>query len=171
MLVCTAKRCVAKKSKTTGKRVLVCAKPSVIRFLSAKRRIRSGFSLPVVVPAANAPVRITLSRKTKVVLRFARRSGKRYVSVPGTVKLALQRGKHGRPLRRAGLQEAVADTWSVPPRGHRAHREGRAVADGAAHVHAAQVAAPQRLDIRPSRLLGIVNLPVGRTFEPLPPRA
>jgi hypothetical protein len=75
--------------------VLVCAKQSVIQALATTPRIRSGFSLPVAVPAANAAVRITLSRSTNVVLSFARRSGKAYVAVPGAVKLALRRGEQG----------------------------------------------------------------------------
>jgi len=90
-----AKRCVARKSKVTGRRVLVCAKQSVIRALATKRTIRSGFSLPVVVPAANAAIRLTLTKDTKVVMQFARRSGKRYVAVPGSVKLKLLRGQQG----------------------------------------------------------------------------
>jgi hypothetical protein len=91
----TSKRCVSRKSKTTGRRVLVCTKATVIRSLAVKARIRSGLSLPTTVPAPNAALRITLSRNTNVVLRFARRSGKRYVAVPGAAKLALQRGEQG----------------------------------------------------------------------------
>ena len=91
----TTKRCVARTSKTTGKRVLVCKKASVIESLAIESRIRPGFSLPVVVPAANAAIRITLTRDTKVVMQFARRSGKKYVAVPGSVKLKLLRGQQG----------------------------------------------------------------------------
>jgi len=90
-----ARRCVARRSKVTGRRVLVCAKQSVIQALATKSQIRSGFSLPVAVPAANAAIRITVSRSTSVLLRFARRSGRRYVAVPGAVKLPLQRGQQG----------------------------------------------------------------------------
>ena len=90
-----AKRCVARRSKATGRRVLVCAKQMVIEAFATKPEIRTGFSLPVVVPAASASLRLTLSRNANVVLRFARRSGKRYVAVPGVVKLALERGDQG----------------------------------------------------------------------------
>lgn len=89
-----AKRCVARKSKVTGRRVLVCSK-SAIQTIAIKPRIRSGLSLPAMVPAANAALRITVNRDTRVLLSFARRSGRRYVAVPGTVRLALKRGEQG----------------------------------------------------------------------------
>lgn len=89
-----AKRCVARRSKVTGRRVLVCAK-SAIQAVAIKPRIRTGFSLPVTVPAANAALRITVNRDTKVLLRFARRSNGRYVAAPGVVRLALRRGEQG----------------------------------------------------------------------------
>jgi len=90
-----ARRCVARRSKVSGRRVLVCAKQSVIQAVATKPRIRSGFSLPVAVAAANAAIRVTLNRDTKVVLRFERRSGKRYAFVPGSVNLRLLRGAQG----------------------------------------------------------------------------
>ena len=99
-----------------------------------------GFSLPVVVPAANAAIRITLNRDTKVVLRFARRSGKRYVAVPGAVKLALLRGEQGVLFAGRLSSEADAGPRPLPPRGDRGQLDGHALADGARHVHAAQVA-------------------------------
>ncbi len=91
----SAKRCIPRRSKTTGRRVLVCKKESVISALSAEGRIRSGLSLPTAVPAANATFRLTLSRTTKVTMRFARRSGKRYRTVPGAFSRRLGRGAQG----------------------------------------------------------------------------
>ena len=99
----TTKRCVARKSKTTGKRVLVCAKAAVIASLAIRPQIRPGLSLPTAVPATSAAFRLTLNRSAKLVFSFARRSGNRYVAVPGTIKLALAARRAGRPLRRATL--------------------------------------------------------------------
>ncbi len=91
----SSKRCVARRSKTTGKRVLVCRKASVITGLAVSPHVRSGFSLPSEVAAANATFRITVSRNTTVTLRFAQRSGKSYRTVPGSVRVRLKKGARG----------------------------------------------------------------------------
>ncbi len=98
VLVCKrTKRCVARRSKKTGKRVLVCKKEPLIRWLKTDRRIRAGFSLPAEVSAANAPVRLTLSRNARVTLRFARRDAgsKRYRAVRGAITMRLRKGSRG----------------------------------------------------------------------------
>lgn len=98
VLVCPkTKRCVARRSKKTGKRVLVCRKLPLIRALRTDTRIRAGFSLPSAIRAANAPIRFTLNRDARVTLRFAlrdRRTG-RYSPVSGSIRLRLKKGRRG----------------------------------------------------------------------------
>ena len=161
------KRCVARKSKVTGKRVLVCPKRPVIQSLATEARIRSGLSLPSAVPAASAPIRLTLSRDTTVTLRFARRSRGRYVAVPGTIRLALRRGAQG--VLFAGR---LSTKRTLTPGRYRltataGERGGHEFPARARPVHAAPVAA-RRLDIRPSRSARPVNVPLGRTLNRSP---
>lgn len=103
------KRCVARRSKATGRRVIVCRKDTVIRSLQVRQRIRRGSRLPSAVRADRGTFRFILARDARVTVRFERRLGRRYRAVPGAVRLRLGRGSRGisfagRLSRRAALR-------------------------------------------------------------------
>lgn len=96
VLVCSQpKRCVRRLSKRTGKLVFVCTRQPLIGSLAIDKKIRTGLSLPWNVRAANAPIRLTLNRNARVTLRFARREGNNYRTVGGAIERRLRKGARG----------------------------------------------------------------------------
>ena len=167
-----AKRCVARRSKVTGKRVLVCTKASSDQALAIKPRIRTGTQPPIAVARRERGVPPHAEpERTKVVLRFARRSGTALRRGAGIGQASRCAAAIRASSSRAAQQQADAGPGPLPPVGHRRQRHRRALADRARHVHAAPVAPPRSLDVRPSPCAAD-RQPVRRSdVEPLPPRA
>lgn len=92
--VCT-KRCVRRTSRTTRRKVIVCRKQTMIRALTVKPTLRRSLRPAAPDLAVQASFGFTLADDATLTLRFQRRSGRRWLAVPGNVRLRLTKGERG----------------------------------------------------------------------------